>query len=80
MPWTLEPVDLEPVSPEDGYKSLALAILISFVADLQSPNPRRRQEARAAVHTGAGEIWTDLLDLTEAQKSRVLALLPELAH
>jgi hypothetical protein len=65
--------------PELAFSHLAVAILVSLVHDLQAGSPKRRKEARASVAAHVPEVYLDLLDLGEAERARVLALLQELA-
>jgi hypothetical protein len=79
MPPTIISDPPAPAEEAQGYKALAFAVLRGLVSDLRGPSLRARQQARAAVHSGTAAFWLELLDLTDAARAHVEALLAQLA-
>jgi hypothetical protein len=73
---------LHPAAPEAelAYANLAYAVLAGLTSDLQSASPRRRSEARAAVHAHVQDVWLDLMAVGDGARARVERVLWELAR
>lgn len=67
------PLHPHPATVEAGYANLAYAILAGLAHDLESPGPEVRRQTVLSVQAGVAEFWSELLDLTDAERQRVLA-------
>ena len=71
----------ELVDPHDLAfpESVALAVILQTVHDLQGSSIRPRQDARCCVRSGALDVWIEQLDLPADAARRVAALLEAMA-
>jgi hypothetical protein len=60
-------------------ESIALAVLLQALRDLQGGSVHQRHDAWLAVTSDTMDVWIDLLNLPDAAAARVAALLKSMA-
>jgi hypothetical protein len=60
-------------------ESVALAVIVQTLRDLQGGSALQRQDARCCVSSGALDVWIERLDLPADAARRVTALLEAMA-